>query len=75
MEEKRVVFYVKNENQFQSVDVTLPAVRASTSNAMCQSIYADTVRMLLDSLQKLWSENENAKNFAEESGFGDFGFV
>lgn len=48
--EKDMVFYVKSGEEFRSVDVKLQAVRAGSSASLCEQIYADTVRQLVDAL-------------------------
>ena len=62
MEERKIVFFVKSENgnDFQSIDIKLDAVRSSNSPSLCAQMYTQTVRNLIDALQKLWAEAESA---------------
>lgn len=48
MSEKSLVFFIKNEKDYHSIDIKLNAIRSNYSDAFKTQLYSETVRQLLD---------------------------
>ena len=66
------MFFIKSESDFHSIDIKLNAVRANYSDSFRAQQYSDTVRKLLDALDKAWDDIDAPKKQMDDAGFKEF---